>query len=148
MLFLMRKEKKFLKAMETGFLLPEAYVSTAFVRLAKLMSNWGCWLVDTGGAAVQVVCSCTCLCLLVLAHQLSCFSGPLNSLPLQHWVFAVADLKHAAWWRSQPHLQGWVQGASLDPPWRGDCSMAHSFAEAAVAHKASTPNVKCLAAGK
>lgn len=51
---------------------------------------------------------CVCVCSLVLAHQ----SGgvwPSDSLPLQHWAFAVAESKHAVQWRSRPHLQGWEQ---------------------------------------
>lgn len=62
--------------------------------LAKIMSNW---FVNKGGAALQVVCSCLlhlCVCSLVL-----------DRLPLPRWVFAVAELKHAACWRSLPPLQ-------------------------------------------
>lgn len=108
----MRKEKKFFKNHGDKIFLRSPSWSICKHRiykcyLANLISNWECWLVDTGRAALQVVCSCTCVCSLVLAHLLSDPSGPLNSLPLQQCL----------------QLQSWsmLPGGELSPVSRNEC---------------------------
>lgn len=107
----MRKENKFLKNYGDRIFLFSPSWSICKHRiykrhLANLMSNWECWLVDTGRAALQVVSSCMCVYSLVLAYLLSGPSGPLNSLPLQQCL----------------QLQSWsmLPGGELSPVFRNE----------------------------